>query len=238
MDHPVPLLLAGIGLGVVLLGGAYAIGTANRVREGGWSRALYAPSGIAGSTLFLAAGLGVASWRFGEAWLAAIAVALSLTGLCLAFGGLYTAAGGGGNGVLQAAVELFDMVVRLGANVVSFARLAAFGLTHAVIGWIVWSATVGLWHRGAFGAVAAVAVFVLGNALALTLEALVVGVQALRLEYYELFSRVFEREGRPFQPWHIPLEPTVAAPESAQSNDMSTKLSVPHMHPISEGEFS
>ena len=34
---------------------------------------------------------------------------------------------------------------------------------------------------------------------------LVAGVQALRLEYYELFSRVFQLEGRPFRPWHVPL---------------------------------
>ena len=29
------------------------------------------------------------------------------------------------------------------------------------------------------------------------------GVQALRLEYYELFSHMFVEEGRPFDPWHI-----------------------------------
>jgi V/A-type H+/Na+-transporting ATPase subunit I len=238
MDHPVQLLLAGIGLGTVLLGGAYAIGTVNRVREGGWSRALYAPSGIAGSALFFAAGLAIASWRFGAAWLAVAAGALALAGLGLAFAGLLSAAGGGGSGAAQAAVELFDLVIRLGANVVSFARLAAFGLTHAVIGWIVWSATVGLWHRGALAAVAAVIVFVLGNAVALTLEALVAAVQALRLEYYELFSRVFEREGRPFQPWHIPIERPVAAPESTRSTDGSAMLAVPHVHAVWERESS
>jgi V/A-type H+-transporting ATPase subunit I len=238
MDHPVSLLVAGIGAGVVLLGGAYAIGTVNRVREGGWSRALYAPSGIAGSAVFLAAGLAVASWRFGAAWLGAVAAALALTGLGLAFAGLFNAAGGGGDGALQAAVELFDLVVRLGANVVSFARLAAFGLTHAVIGWIVWTATVDLWHRGALGVAAAMLVFVLGNALALTLEALVVGVQALRLEYYELFSRVFEREGRPFRPWHVPVEPLVATPDSTRSGDASAKLGVPRVHAVSKGEVS
>ncbi len=95
--------------------------------------------------------------------------------------------------------------MRLGANVVSFARLAAFGLTHAVLGWMVWSATVALWHRGVLGAAGAVVVFVAGNALAFGLEALVAGIQALRLSYYELFSRVFVQEGRPFRPWHLEL---------------------------------
>jgi len=57
---------------------------------------------------------------------------------------------------------------------------------------------------GALSTVAAVAVFALGNALAFALEALVAGVQALRLEYYELFSRLFASSGRPFTPWRVP----------------------------------
>ena len=48
-------------------------------------------------------------------------------------------------------------------------------------------------------------IFLIGNAVALALEGLVAGIQALRLEYYELFSRVFDGEGRPFRPWHVPL---------------------------------
>jgi len=102
-------------------------------------------------------------------------------------------------------VELFDVVVRLGSNVVSFTRLAAFGLTHAALGAVVWGATAALWHRGAALVPAAVVLLVVGNALAFGLEALVAGVQALRLEYYELFSRVFQGQGRPFRPWHAPI---------------------------------
>ena len=53
---------------------------------------------------------------------------------------------------------------------------------------------------------AAVVVFVVGNALAFGLEALVAAIQALRLEYYELFSRVFVSQGRPFRPWYLRVE--------------------------------
>jgi V/A-type H+-transporting ATPase subunit I len=70
----------------------------------------------------------------------------------------------------------------------------------------VWEATVSLWRSSGPLVLAAGLVFVLGNALAFVLEALVAGVQALRLEYYELFSRVFTVEGRPFQPWHVPVD--------------------------------
>jgi V/A-type H+-transporting ATPase subunit I len=202
MDDPVRLLFAGVGLGAVLLAGAYALGTVNRVREGGWVRALYAPSGLAGSMLFVAAGLAAGAWYAGNGWLGLAAAGLAAAGLGLSYAGRWAASGGGVAGGMQAAIELFDLVIRLGANVVSFARLAAFGLTHAVLGWIVWDATTGLWGPGA-GAVAAVLVFVVGTAVAFALEALVAGIQALRLEYYELFSRVFQLEGRPFLPWHV-----------------------------------
>ena len=56
----------------------------------------------------------------------------------------------------------------------------------------------------AVGTFASRAAVMSGNAVALTLEALVAGIQALRLEYYELFSRVFDTEGRPFRPWTLP----------------------------------
>lgn len=211
MEQPVPLLFAGIALGAVLLGGAYALGTTNRVREGGWAFALYAPSGAAGALLFVAAGLGVGAWYWRAGWLGLSAGALAAGGVVLAFVGLFARAGGGGAGALQSVIETFDLLIRLGSNVVSFARLAAFGLTHAVLTWVVWSAAGALWAAGAAGAVAAVGVFLVGNAAAFGLEALVAGIQALRLEYYELFSRVFQFEGRPFRPWHVPA----AAPQTA-----------------------
>jgi V/A-type H+-transporting ATPase subunit I len=211
MDQPVALLVAGIGLGAVLLAGAYVLGTVNRVREGGWAAALYAPAGLAGALLFVAAGLAVLAWYRQLGWLGVAAAALAAVAVALAYTGLLAGAGGGAAGVLQASVELVDVLIRVATNVVSFARLAAFGLTHAVLGWIVWDASTALWGAGWVGAVAAVVVFVAGNAVAFGLEALVAAVQALRLEYYELFSRVFQLEGRPFRPWHVPTatgEPT------------------------------
>jgi V/A-type H+-transporting ATPase subunit I len=212
LDEPVTLLVVAVGVGAVLIGVAYAVGTVNRVREGGWGFALYSRTGIAGSLLFLALGLLSAGLYFDATPLVVGGVGLGLTGLALAFVGLLTMAGRGGAAVLQAVVELFDVVVRLGSNVVSFARLAAFGLTHAALGAVVWQGTAAAWGSG-LSAVAAIAIFVAGNAVALTLEALVAGVQALRLEYYELFSRVFDTEGRPFRPWTLPTsEPTEVTP--------------------------
>ena len=212
LEQPVQLLLAATGVGAVLLAGAYALGTVNRWREGGWRHALYAPSGLAGAGLFLGLGLAAAGWYWDVAWWVWVGVAVGTVGLGLAFAGLLAEAGGGAAGAMQAAVELVDTVVRLASNLVSFARLAAFGLTHAALGMVVWEATRALWAGGAAGAAAAVLVFVLGNVVTFSLEALVAGVQALRLEYYELFSRVFTGEGRPFRPWHVPVVSEVRTP--------------------------
>lgn len=204
MEQPVTLLLGGVALGAVFLAGAYALGTVNRVRESGWPAALYSPSGLAGAGLFLAAGILVLAWYTGAIGLAVFGAALAAVAMGLSFAGFWVGAGRGAAGLLQAFIEVVDMIVRLGSNVVSFARLAAFGLMHAVLGWIVWEAASGLWSRGPVAAVAAVLVFVLGNALTFAIEALVAGIQALRLAYYELFSRVFQDQGRPFRPWHVP----------------------------------
>jgi len=206
LSHPIPLLAAGIAVGAVLLAGAYALGTINRLREGGWRLALYAPSGIAGTALFVGIGVAAAGWYLHLGPLVIAGVVVVTVALVLAFIGFAAEAGGGGTGAVQVSVELFDLVVRLGSNVVSFARLAAFGLTHAALGLLVWEGTTALWHRGGAAAGAAVLVFLLGNALTFALEALVAAIQALRLEYYELFSRVFVAQGRPFRPWHLRIE--------------------------------
>lgn len=205
LEEPVRLLVTALGIGAVLIGISFVIGTVNRWREGGVRLALYAPTGLAGAGLFFGAALLAAAWewRSGLLWIAG--GILAGAGVVLDFLGFRAQAGGGGAGIAEAVVELYDTAIRIFANVVSFGRLAAFGLTHAAIGFAVWSGTKSLWGPGLRGA-AAVALFIVGNIVAFSLEALVAGVQALRLEYYELFSRVFVGQGRPFEPWHLPVQ--------------------------------
>lgn len=205
LDHPVTLLVTAVAVGAVLLAGSYALGTVNRFREGGWRRAVYAPSGLAGAALFLGLGVIAGGVYFDRAWLAVLGGVVAVAGLTVAYVGLFAAAGGRASGASQAGVELVDLVVRLASNLVSFARLAAFGLTHAALGLVIWQATTGAAAHGPLGVVGAALIFLIGNAVALALEGLVAGIQALRLEYYELFSRIFDGEGRPFRPWHVPL---------------------------------
>lgn len=205
LDEPETLLLAGLVVGACLLAGTFVLGTVNRWREAGPSVALYDASGIGGSLLFVGTAAVVGGSVGSISWLSQAGIAAALAGGALTFLGLFAEAGRGAAGFTQALIEMFDTVLRLGSNIVSFTRLAAFGLTHAVLSEVTWDGTVGLWDRsGLLSHLAAIGLFLVGNVAAFVLGALVGAIQALRLEYYEMFSRLFSMQGRPFEPWHIP----------------------------------
>jgi len=203
LDHATTLLVVAIAAGAVLLAAAYALGTYNRWREGGAVPSLVALSGGSGVSLYAGLGLVGLGWFIHAVALGVLGACLVGAGLVLGFTGVFAQSGGRVSGAVQAGVEAFDATVRLGANTVSFARLAAFGMTHAALVGLVWSGTMALWHHGPQLWFPAVVLLVVGNAVAFALEGLVAGVQALRLEYYELFSRVFVGQGRAFHPWHL-----------------------------------
>jgi V/A-type H+-transporting ATPase subunit I len=204
LGDPLLLLQVAVGFGACLLAGAYVIGTVNRWREGGWRLALVASSGIAGIVVFLALGLTALGAFLDSAPLIWVGVFVGIGGLVLSYVGLFAASEGGAAGAAESGVELFDGVIRLGTNLVSFARLAAFGLAHAALLAMVWDGTTAVWSVGGLAVVGAVALFLVGNALTFALEGVVSGVQAMRLEYYELFSKIFVSEGRAFRPWSVP----------------------------------
>ncbi|WP_020659019.1 V-type ATPase 116kDa subunit family protein [Amycolatopsis benzoatilytica] len=210
LQEPVTLLAAGIGVGAVLLAAAYAAAIVNRWREGGAQLAVYASSGIAGATVFLGIG-GLAGGLYlraaAIAWAGAAVIAV---GLLLAGAGFKVAAGPGAAGYAQAAIQVVDVLVRIATNLISFARLAAFGLVHAALGELVWKGTTGLAGLGGLLAtVGAAVLFLAGNALSFAVESVIAAIQALRLTFYELFSRIFETQGRPYRPWQLPGAPLV-----------------------------
>lgn len=203
LDQPLRLLGCALGLGALLLAAAYGVGAVNRWREGGPRAAVYSASGIAGAALFLGVALAAVGVLVHSGAVEVAGAAVAVPGATAAALGLAAASPGGAAGGFEVGIGLFDLVIRIGSNTVSFARLAAFGLTHAALGAVIWQGTTGLARHGPVAIAAAVLVFAVGNAAAFALEGLVVGVQAMRLEYYELFSRIFDSEGRPFRPFRL-----------------------------------
>ena len=56
------------------------------------------------------------------------------------------------------------------------------------------------------GSVGSQIVVVIGNIFVMGLEGLVVGIQVLRLVYYETFSRFYSGDGKPFHPAKVEFE--------------------------------
>ena len=102
-------------------------------------------------------------------------------------------------GALSAVGSLAEDGLRLLVNTISFARVGAFALAHAGLS----SALMALVGASDSLLVAAL-VMVLGNALIIFLEALVVSVQTTRLILFEFFVRFLRAEGRPFRPLNPP----------------------------------
>ena len=94
-----------------------------------------------------------------------------------------------GDFLIQNVFELIEYVLSYFSNTVSFLRIGAFVLVHAGMMMVVFA----LASDGKN-----ILVVILGNVLVIALEGLLTGIQALRLEFYEMFSRCFEGNGKPF----------------------------------------
>ena len=92
--------------------------------------------------------------------------------------------------------ELFEMLLSYFSNTLSFVRIGAFAVSHAAMMEVV------LMLAGVESGNTNWVVVVLGNLFDCLMEGLVVGIQVLRLEYYEMFSRFYKGSGRKFEPYN------------------------------------
>ena len=97
--------------------------------------------------------------------------------------------------LVTAFFELFDVLLSYFSNTLSFVRIGAFAVSHAAMMEVV------LMLAGAESGNINWIVIVLGNVFVCAMEGLIVGIQVLRLEYYEMFSRFYKGEGHPFTPF-------------------------------------
>lgn len=97
--------------------------------------------------------------------------------------------------IVEGFFELFETLLSYFSNTISFIRIGAFAVSHAAIMEVV------LMLAGAEEGNPNWIVIVLGNLFVCGLEGLIVGIQVLRLEYYEMFSRFYKGSGRAFQPY-------------------------------------
>ncbi|MDF2586765.1 MAG: V-type ATPase kDa subunit [Anaerocolumna sp.] len=96
---------------------------------------------------------------------------------------------------LESLFELFEVLLSYATNSISFLRVGAFALSHAaMMGVVMLMANVESGNPN-------ILILIAGNIIVAGMEGLIVGIQVLRLEYYEMFSRFYKGTGKVFKPY-------------------------------------
>ncbi len=195
LSDPMRMLGVALGWGVGFILLATALTIRNRIVDGRMLDALLDGHGAAGLVLYL--GLLLGAWRYATtgqpgiaSWLA-ISAALSAIFVHSWRENQHVAKG---EKLMIALMEAYESIMAYISNTLSFLRLAAFSLNHVALCIAIFTVANMMHFAGYWTAI------VLGNVFILVLEGGIVGIQTLRLEYYEGFSRFFGGDGRPFRP--------------------------------------
>jgi len=99
------------------------------------------------------------------------------------------------NHYIEEGFGIIETLLSMLSNTISFLRVGAFALNH--VGLYIAFLTLARMMSTSWGNWT---VLILGNIIILTLEALIVFIQALRLEYYELFTKYYRGDGIEYTP--------------------------------------
>lgn len=193
-----------MGMGIVLM--TMVLNVINSLRTHDTEKACFDTNGIAGIVFYGALTITVFLYMSGHALPATIVlVVMFLIPLCVIFfkepltalvekkaevmpkeKGMF---------FVQGFFELFEVCLSYFSNTLSFVRVGAFAVSHAAMMEVV------LMLAGAEAGSPNWLVIIFGNLFVCGMEGLIVGIQVLRLEYYELFSRFYKGTGREFKPY-------------------------------------
>ena len=206
-------LVYAIGFGLVLLVFSYIIGFINKIRIKEYEEALFSKEGLAGFVVFISMlDLGL-NFMGGKGFLpnkiATVAMIAALL-LMIFKRPIYQLLSGqkvsyedsdATGYYIQGAFSLLEALLTILSNIISFIRVGAFAINH--VGLFLAFKTVGQMTGSGFWNIVAL---IIGNIVIISLEGLIVFIQSLRLEYYEMFSKYFLGEGYEFKTEKIVLE--------------------------------
>jgi V/A-type H+/Na+-transporting ATPase subunit I len=215
--NPITLMYAAIGLGVVILSLGLILNIINRFWRGDiiggfldkfgvvglmfyWGvlalimkfTALQA-RGLANLALILLLGIPFVGWALKGPLEYALRRHRNHNGTAQPFRSLSTA-------ITDSLVGIFEAVLSYLANTISFVRIAAYSMSHAALLVATFMVATEVQRSSIAGSVL---IIIFGNLAAILLEGVIVSVQALRLEYYEFFSKFFSGAGKAFKPFQL-----------------------------------
>jgi V/A-type H+-transporting ATPase subunit I len=202
------LLMAAVGIGAALIVASMLLNIVTGIKNKNVERAIFSNNGLAGLVFYGGILAGVVSMLTGGPNLFTapyIAVFIVLPILVIFFkeslervvektGGFLPEEGGAAGFAVEGFFELFEVVLSFVTNTLSFLRVGGFIISHAGMMGVVF--TLSEMMRGT----GSILVLIVGNVFVIALEGFIVGIQILRLEFYELFSHYFEGQGKPYSP--------------------------------------
>lgn len=200
------VFIVAVALGMVIIMATMVLNIINSVKNHDTEKAWFDTNGAAGLVFYAALALTVVLYMTGNTLPAAILLVLMfglpllviffkepLTNLVEKKAKIMPDAKG--MFFVQGFFEMFEVLLSYFSNTLSFVRVGAFAVSHAAMMEVV------LMLAGVEAGSPNWVVVVLGNLFVCGMEGLIVGIQVLRLEYYELFSRFYHGTGREFKPY-------------------------------------
>ncbi|MGL6293252.1 V-type ATPase 116kDa subunit family protein, partial [Eubacterium aggregans] len=197
-----------VGVAMILCGYIYSI--INKLRSGDIKEGWFGPSGVAGLVLYITL-LVCVLWilTIGACSVMPLYVVAAVLVVLVLFREpiantirhrkLYDSTAG--DYYVEAGFGLFEMLLGMLSNTLSFIRVGAFALTH--VGLFMSFETLAEMVGGGFGGIV---VLILGNILIIVLEGLIDFIQCLRLQFYELFSKYYTGDGEEFVPLNTEIQ--------------------------------
>ncbi len=200
------VFVVAVGLGMLIILMCMVLNIVNSLRSHDTEKVYFDTNGVAGLVFYFALACTIVLYMSGKTLPATVILAVMFVAplLVMFFKEPLTAIvekkaekieGGVGMFITQGLFELFEVLLSYFSNTLSFVRVGAFAVSHAAMMQVV------LMLAGAEAGSPNWAVVIGGNLFVCGMEGLIVGIQVLRLEYYELFSRFYRGSGRAFKPY-------------------------------------
>jgi V/A-type H+-transporting ATPase subunit I len=216
--NAMPIIVGAIAIGVVIMIISILINIFTGIRSKEYEEALFANNGIAGLVFFIGILIlllsTVLGWNIVNPVYIAVVIILPLLIMFMReplshwikrkpfkFGKM-------GEFIATNFFELFEFLLGYASNALSFVRIGGFVLSHAIMMSVV------MLLAGVEKGNPNIFIVIFGNLFVMGLEGFVVAIQVLRLEFYEIFSRFYKGNGKPFTPVKINALPKVSPKKS------------------------
>ena len=204
MDNITNMLIYGIATGAILIVIAMIFNIKNGIKSKDKSRVLFDKNGLAGLVFYIAVLVIIVGLLINGKMIFSLSIALVLLGLPLILilfkekieNTISKNKDKEKVSFVEKIFELVEMLLSMASNTISFVRLAAFAINHVGLCLAVYILGDMIGGSGSY------LVYAIGNVIVIGLEGLIVAIQVLRLEYYELFSRFYSGNGKEY----IPIE--------------------------------